>query len=505
MELISPVDSMFLLAESREHPMHVGGLQLFEPPAGVGPDYVRNMYLDLIRRDDVSLTFRKHPSELFGGIANLAWAFDHEIDLEYHMRRSALPSPGRVRELLELTSRMHGTLLDRHRPLWESHLIEGLTDGRFAVYTKIHHALVDGVSAMRLMRRSLSTDPEDSEVRVPWGTNKRQSSRVPRGVAQGVSLLGGLAKAAGSVVELGPSTYTLARRGLLEQQLTLPFGAPRTMFNVPIGGARRVAAQSWPMARVMAIKKAAGVTVNDVVLAMCGGALRAYLLEQNALPDRPLIAMVPVSLRDDDSSGGNQVGALLADLATHLPDPAKRLEAVSASMRSNKQLFSQLPKLQQLALSAFNVSPLLLSMVAPALGSAAPPFNLVISNVPGTREPLYWNGSRLNGNYPLSIALDGQAMNITLTNNADNLDFGLVGCRRSVPSLQRLLGHLEDSLTDLERAVGAPVKEAGSAKRAPVKKAPVKKAPAKKAPAKKAAAPSERTAASANSEEPASR
>ena len=148
-------------------------------PAASGPTYVRNMYLDLIHRDDVSLTFRKHPSELFGGIANLAWAFDHEIDLEYHMRRSALPSPGRVRELLELTSRMHGTLLDRHRPLWESHLIEGLTDGRFAVYTKIHHALVDGVSAMRLMRRSLSTDPGTARCGCRGAPTKRQSSRVP--------------------------------------------------------------------------------------------------------------------------------------------------------------------------------------------------------------------------------------------------------------------------------------------------------------------------------------
>ena len=493
MELISPVDSMFLLAESREHPMHVGGLQLFEPPEDAGPEYVRDLYQSLINRDDVSPTFRKHPSELFGGIANVAWAFDNELDLEYHLRRSALPSPGRVRELLELTSRLHGSLLDRHRPLWESHVVEGLNDGRFAVYTKIHHALVDGVSAMRLMRRSLSTDPENRDLRVAWGNNGRTSNKI---VAQGVSLLGGIAKAAGSVAELGPSTYTLARHGLLEQQLTLPFGAPRTMFNVPIGGARRCAAQSWPLARVMAVKKAAGVTVNDVVLAMCGGALRAYLLEQNALPDRPLIAMVPVSLRDENSSGGNQVGALLCNLGTHLDDPAQRLETVSSSMRSNKNLFAELPKVQQLALSAFNMSPLLLGMVAPVLGSAAPPFNLVISNVPGSREPLYWNGSRLDGNYPMSIALDGQALNITLSNNADNLDFGLVGCRRSVPSLQRLLGHLEDALTDLEAATGTASRKAvGAPAKATARPAP-KKAAAKAAP-KKAAAPRKKAATAA--------
>jgi len=451
MELISPTDSLFLLAESREHPMHVGGLQLFEPPSDAGPDFIRDLYQSMLANDDVQPTFRKRPAELFGGIANVAWSFDHDIDLEYHLRRSALPSPGRVRELLELISRLHGVLLDRHRPLWETHLIEGLNDGRFAVYTKVHHALVDGVTAMKLMSRSLSPDPLDHDIRVPWTTKPRR-----RGRQAPTSPLGELGNLLGSVATLGPSILTVARAALLEQQLTLPFGAPKTMFNVPIGGARRAAAQSWPIKRFLAIKGAAGVTLNDVVLAMCAGALRAYLLEHGALPDKPLIAMVPVNLRsaNDNSTGGNQVGTILCNLATDRDDPAERLEAIHASMRGNKEVFSQLPKLQQLALSAFNVAPMALTLV-PALGSAAPPpFNIVISNVPGAREPLYWNGARLNGNYPMSIATEGQALNITLTNNADNLDFGLVGCRRSVPHLQRLLGHLEDSLASLEKAVG---------------------------------------------------
>ncbi len=471
MELISPVDSMFLLAESREHPMHVGGLQLFVPPEGAGPGFLRDIYQGLIGSEDVAPTFRKHPAELLGGIANLTWASDRDIDLEYHVRRSALPSPGRVRELLELTSRLHGTLLDRHRPLWESHLVEGLDDGRVAVYTKIHHALIDGVSAMRIMRRALATDPDDAAARIMWGTNGRPSG----GGRPRPSRFGEVIKIAESIAAFAPSAVFLAQKGLLEEQLTLPFGAPRTILNVPIGGARRCAAQSWPIARFAAIKQAAGVTLNDVVLAVCGGALRAYLLEQKALPDRPLIAMVPVSLRDDaNSSGGNQVGALLANLATDRDDPADRLAEVSASMHNNKEVFRQLPKLQQVALSAFNVSPLLLSMLAPAIGSAAPPFNLVISNVPGSRDPLYWNGARLDGNYPLSIALDGQALNITLSNNADNLDFGLVGCRRSVPSLQRMLGHLDDSLNELERAVGTAGKKAAPRRRKRATSTPAK-------------------------------
>ncbi|MBO0680187.1 wax ester/triacylglycerol synthase family O-acyltransferase [Mycolicibacterium sp. S2-37] len=452
MQLISPTDSMFLLVESREHPMHVGGLQLFEPPEGVsGSEFLRDVHQRMVEQTEFQPTFRRHPGTLLGGISNLTWAEDNQVDLEYHLRRSALPAPGRVRELLELTSRLHGTLLDRHRPLWEAHLIEGLSDGRFAVYVKFHHALIDGVSALKLTQRALSTDPDDTEVKVPWNLPYTPRPKPPE-----TSLLQKLGRTAGSVAGLAPSTLGLARAALLEQQLQLPYGAPKTMFNVPIGGARRVAAQSWPLERIRNVKEAAGVTVNDAVLAMCAGALRGYLIEQNALPDAPLIAMVPVSLRTEAEAdtGGNMTGILLCNLATDIVDPAKRLDAISTSMRNNKKVFSQLPRTQALALSATMLAPLGLGAVPGFVSSTPPPFNIVISNVPGNRDPLYWNGARLTGNYPFSIALDGQAVNITLANNADNLDFGLVAARGSVPHMQRLLGHLEDSLKELERAVG---------------------------------------------------
>ncbi len=452
MQLISPTDSMFLLVESREHPMHVGALQLFEPPEGVsGSDFLREAHQAMVDEQDFQPTFRKHPARVLGGIANLTWAEDDDVDLDYHLRRSALPAPGRVRDLLELTSRLHGTLLDRHRPLWEAHLIEGLSDGRFAVYIKFHHALIDGVSALKLTQRALSTDPTDTQFRVPWNL-----PHAPRPAPEEASTLQKITRTMGSVAGLAPSALSLARSALLEQQLTLPFGAPRTMFNVPIGGARRVAAQSWPLERIRNVKAAAGVTVNDTVLAMCAGALRGYLIEQDALPDAPLIAMVPVSLRTEAEAdtGGNMTGIMLCNLATDIVDPAKRLDAISTSMRNNKKVFSELPRTQQLALSATMLAPLGLGAVPGFVSTAPPPFNIVISNVPGTREPMYWNGARLDGNYPLSIALDGQAVNITLANNADNLDFGLVAARGSVPHMQRLLGHLEDSLKELERAVG---------------------------------------------------
>ncbi|MEZ0053366.1 diacylglycerol O-acyltransferase [Mycobacterium sp. MAA66] len=450
MEIISPTDAMFLLGESREHPMHVGGLQLFTPPEGAGPEFVQEIYRDMLSHTHFNPTFRKRPARLLGGIATFGWSYDDEVDVDYHLRRSALPTPGRVRELLELTSRLHTSLLDRHRPLWETYLVEGLEDGRFAVYSKFHHALIDGVSALRMTMRTLSEDPTEVDMRVPWDLPSRKRD------AASSSLIGSALGAAGAALGLAPSTFKVARAALLEQELTRTFSAPKTMFNVKIGGARRVAAQSWPLTRIKAIKQAAdGATVNDVVLAMCAGALRAYLLEQNALPDAPLIAMVPVSLRAESEAdaGGNQVGAILCSLATDVEDPADRLRGIAASMRGNKQVFAGLSKVESMALSALLLSPIALATVPGFIAATPPPFNIVISNVPGPRVPMYWKGAQLDGNYPLSIALDGQALNITLVNNAGNLDFGLVGCRHSVPHLQRLLGHLEDSLAALELAV----------------------------------------------------
>lgn len=450
---MAPTDSVFLLAESREHPMHVGGLTLFEPPEGAGPEFVREFTDAMVANDEFQPTFRKRPARVMGGLAPLAWAYDDnaDIDIDYHIRRSALAGPGRVRELLELASRLHTGLLDRHRPLWELYVVEGLKDGRFAMYSKMHHALIDGVSVMKLMQRTLSVDPDDAEVRAIWSLPRR-----PRPKSEGSSPSGSLVGRAKSVAALAQSTVKLARAALIEQQLTLPMAAPHTMFNVKIGGARRCAAQSYSLERVLNVKEAAGVSFNDAVLAMCSGALRYYLIEQDALPDAPLIAMIPISLRSQEEAdaGGNLVGSILSSLATDIEDPAERMEAISASMRGNKEVFKQLPRAQVLALSALNMAPLTLTPLPGFVSSTPPPFNLVISNVPGLAEPMYYGGARVDGSYPLSALPEGQALNITLVNNAGNLDFGLVGCRRSVPHLQRLLVHLESSLKDLEVAVG---------------------------------------------------
>jgi WS/DGAT/MGAT family acyltransferase len=433
--------------------MHVGGLQLFKKPGGAGPDYLRDIRRTLLDGDNIRSVFRRRPARPVNIFGHVAWTTDANLELDYHFRHSALPQPGRIRELLELTSRWHGTLLDRHRPLWEIHLIEGLQDNRFAMYTKVHHSLMDGVSALRQLQSTLSDDPADLDCPPPWGSRLEAGAQRParpsgspfRTAQNTLSQLAGLA----------PAAVKVANEALREHTLTLPMQAPKTMFNVPIGGARRFAAQSWSLDRVRKIAANAGVSRNDVVLAMCSGALRDYLIEQSALPDAPMIAMVPMSLRrktDPGEAAGNNIGALLCNLATDRTDPAERLTAIHKSMRDGKRLFSELTPLQTLVLSAFNIAQLGISPVPGVVSNTRPPFNIVISNVPGPRKQMYWNGAQLDGIYPASVLLDGQALNITQTSNGDNLDFGITGCRRSVPHLQRILTHLDTALAELEAA-----------------------------------------------------
>ncbi|MGH3736008.1 MAG: WS/DGAT/MGAT family O-acyltransferase [Micromonosporaceae bacterium] len=446
-------DSMFLLGESREHPLHVGGLQLYQPPEGAGPDFVRELHRSMVEYPEVASLFRRRPQEPVGTLGQLIWRNDDDLDLEYHVRLSALPRPGRVRELLELTSRLHGSLLDRHRPLWEFHLVEGLEGGRLATYTKIHHALLDGVSALRLLQRTLSEDPDERDIPPPWAP-RRESSK-PRSGASRSNPLFDAVRAVGELAGLGPAAVRVVNELMREQSGQLPFRAPRSMLNVPITGARRFAAQGWPLERIRAVGKAAGATVNDVMLAMCAGALRLYLLDEGALPDRPLVAAVPVSLHGKAgvaSGQGNAVGLILCTLATHLDDAGARLSEIAAGMRRGKRLYAGLTAVQITALSAIPMVSLVVPQVPGVQRLSPPPFNVLISNVPGPRRPLYFNGARLQGIYPVSVPFEGQALNITVTSYVDDLEFGLTGCRRTVPHLQRLLTHLETALTHLEKA-----------------------------------------------------
>ncbi|THI97934.1 wax ester/triacylglycerol synthase family O-acyltransferase [Nocardioides sp.] len=475
--------------------MHVGALQLFEDPADAGPDFSRQMYESMRDTDKVAPLFLKHPHRSVRTGGTLTWREDDQFDIEHHLRHSALPQPGRVRELLELCGRLHSTRLAWERPLWEMHVIEGLADGRVALYTKIHHSLVDGISAMRLLASVLTTDPDRRGMKAPFadGAAQRHSPAPapgpdadPGGLPAVVA--GAAADAAGTAVEvvntaaksladlpadvvrtaLGISSEAAGmpmalvrtlRKGLRNETSAVSLAAPRTIFNQSITGSRRFAAQDWPVERLRAIGKSTGTTINDVVLAMCSGAMRTYLTELDALPDQPMVAMVPVGLKAKEAStasseGGNAVGSVMVRMATDLTDPADRLLAIHRSMQDGKEALSSMTPAQIVAMSAIGMAP---SIVVPMLkmqGFVRPPFNLIISNVPGPRSPHYWNGARLVGNYPLSIPINGMALNITCTSYDDKMGFGLTGCRRTVPRLQRLLAFLDDELGALEEAAG---------------------------------------------------
>ena len=462
---LDPTAAGFLMAENRRMPMHVGGLQLFSKPEGAGRNFVRDLYTQLRESDDIAPLFLKHPHRSIKTAGQWVWVEDDDFDIEYHVRHSALPKPGRVRELLELCSRLHSTRLAIERPLWEWHLIEGLRDGRVAMYCKLHHALVDGISAMRLLQNILSTDADRTDMPAPW-ENRPGRSREPDEPSDKKDLAELPAQAMRSALGIGAEAAGLPsaliktlNRSVRNETSALALYAPRTILNQPITAARRFAAQDWPLERLRAIGKSTGTTLNDVVLAMCSGAMRTYLLELDALPDTTLISMVPIGLKAKEaqiasSSGGNAVGSVMVKLGTDLPDAGDRLQAVHDSMVSGKRALAEMTPVQILAMSALGQAPAILGPMLKMSGLVKPPYNLIISNVPGPRTKQFFNGMRLEGTYPLSIPIDGMALNITCNSYADQMAFGLTGCRRTVPRLQRLLIHLDSELDALEQAAG---------------------------------------------------
>jgi diacylglycerol O-acyltransferase len=456
---------MFLLLERRHAPFHVGALSLFHPPEGAPPNYAAALAERLSQQTHVSIPFNRR---LAGRAGMNYWARDPHFDLAHHFVHLALPKPGRIRELLAMVSRMHSAHLDRAYPLWCTYLIEGLEDGRIATYTKVHHSMVDGVAGIRLMLKSMSPDAiASAEMPPPWSLKPscRRTSTLSVPAVTGFRALTELALQGRHSV---PAVFSQISRTVKDYRARHPdlvtsFQAPRCIFNQHISGSRRFAAESYSTARIKAVAERFDSTTNDAVLALCASALRRYLIEQNALPDQPLIAAVPVSIRRDDSEEGNEISIALVNLATHLSDPVERFMLIKRSMDYNKARFSQMSPAQLLAYTAAMLAPGLMTLLPGVKHAAA---NVVISHVPGPREPMYWQGCRLDGIYPVSLLLDGFALNITLIRRHDKVDFGLLACRRSVPQMQHLLGYIGDALSELEAVGGLsePMDSIGSAR-----------------------------------------
>jgi diacylglycerol O-acyltransferase len=459
---LGALDRSFLAQERRDVMMHVGALLEFSPSKDSSTDFARDFSRDL--REELAKLARSvkvekpwnlrlnHPDMLTNPLQ--AWVADDDFDLEYHVRRSALASPGDERELGSLVSRLHGTPLDFHRPPWEAHFIEGLEKKRFAIYFKVHHSLIDGYTGMRLLARSLSTDPGDLDTPLFFARSESERRREHEEPAPTFSaLLNAVRDQIGVAKDIGRAVMK-AVRGFRDDgpKLALPLQAPKSILNQKISRSRRFATQQISVDRIKRVATAAGGTLNDVVLAICGAALRRFLRELGELPERPLVAMVPVNVRPkDDPGGGNAVGAILASLATDVESPRKCLDAVIVSTRRAKEQLQGMSKGAIMQYSGLVLAPLMLSFIPGAVGRLRPAFNVVVSNVPGPETPLYFRGWRLDEMYPLSIPFHGYGLNITVQTYAGSLNFGFTGCRDTLPHLQRLAVYSGEVFDEMER------------------------------------------------------
>lgn len=460
LRFLSPIDAAFLRMESPRTPMHVGGLLTFQLPADAPRQYLRELYEQMRQQPIVSAPFNQRLAR--GRMRRLtpAWETASEIDIDYHFRHSALPFPGGERELGVLVARLHSHPMDLRRPPWEMHLIEGLENKRFGIYFKVHHSAMDGMGALRHIRRWLSARPDSGAAPALW--NLPETEAPPTSVEEPVA---GLLRSSAAQLraqfkagaELASKLLQMSRpRDNPEGGIRSALSTPRSMFNVSVSPQRRLATQLFELSRIKALAERTHCTVNDLALGICAGAVRRYLLELNALPKTPLIASVPVGLARPDGKPGNAVAGFVVPLSTQTSDPLQRLEIVRAVTQRTKE---QLHTLSSDALKQFTLlgmSPLIVGQMSGMLARLPPIFNFVLSNVVASKTPLYLQDAKLESMYPISVLFDGYALNVTVVGYDDRLAFGFTGCRNALPSLQRLAIYTADALAELEAAAGTP-------------------------------------------------
>jgi len=472
MQQLTGLDAAFLALETANTTGHVGGVCVLDPTDAPRPLTLARLTEVFGERLPLVPVLRRKLLDVPLGLDQPYWIDDPDFDIEYHIREIALPRPGSDAQLTEQVARLHARPLDRSRPLWEIYLITGLAKRRAAVYTKIHHAAIDGASGAELLTVLLDLVPDGREL--PASEPFR-----PAGPPNPVMLAGLAAvrlawrpvqtvRVANELVRVLPTlapALSMLVGGMLGLNRgdgsvipTAPGRAPATPFNRPITPHRRLAFRSVDLGTIKMIKNAFGVSVNDVVMAMCAGALRRWLAEHDALPDSPLIAMIPVSVRDPAAQGalGNKVSAMLATLPTHVADPEQRLEIVHAATKIAKSQQAAIPQGLIDQISDF-APPALTARAARVVFATGvlhrlPPFNLCISNVPGPNVQVYLCGAKLLAHYPVSVITDGQGLNITVIGYLGRLHFGLVSCRELVPDIDVLAGYLVDEMELLLKA-----------------------------------------------------
>jgi len=474
--LMGMAEASWLMLETKNRPMHVASLLIYSLPKGAPKDYLSALVSELRETTEFADPFNRklfYP-ELRSLLTTIPfWGEDHDLDLEYHVRHLALPEPGGERELGILISRLHSNPMDLSRPLWEYHVIEGLEDNRFAVYFRMHHSIVDGMSSIEMMQRSMSTDPKEISTPAIWSADGAP--------IQSLSLREVTSRLGNSFKTMVPVTKKLIK--VAESSLdsadafTQPFQAPKTILNGRLKSQRRFATQQYDFERIKALSKLGDCTINDIVLALCSGALRAFLRELQALPSKSLTAGIPISLRTANDSASPAVSFIVASLATNIADPVRRLQAIKASTSRAKEMLKNMSKEEIESFNNILATPQFLQTALNLEGRTRPVYNVVISNVPGPRTPLYFRGSKLEAMYPVSAVTHGQALNITCYSYAGTLTFGFAGCRDTLPRMQRLAVETGKALDELERALKA---------NSPESKEDTKPAPRKRAVKRKA-------------------
>jgi diacylglycerol O-acyltransferase len=503
MDRLSGLDASFLYLETPSQLLHVCGVILLDPET-IPEGYSFETFKDELERRITGVPmFHRKLRQVPLGIDHPVWVDDEDFDIDRHVHRMALPTPGGERELADLCGHMAGLPLDRSRPLWEFVVIEGLESGKVAVFTKMHHCTVDGVSGANAISFLCSLEPDAPPLETPpkGGSTPRTPSDTElfaRGVATNLAKPVAVAKLVAPTAGVLTKTLTRARSGTA---MAAPLTAPRTSFNGTITGHRTIAIGDLSLKKIKDVKNAVeGATVNDVVLTLSGGALRRYLEERDELPETSLLASVPVSVRGKSSrkGGSNKVSTIFARLGTDIEDPLERLAMVSEGNTNAKDHHKAIPAdtLQDWAeFAAPRTFGLAVRMVSSlGLADAGPVIhNLVISNVPGPPVPLYFMGARIEGLYPLGPVFHGAGLNITVMSSDGKVHVGAIACRELVPHPEKLVEKFPAELDALHAAVTAatpkPTKKT-AAKKSPAKKSPAKKPAAKKSAAKKASAKS---------------
>ncbi|MFL5826404.1 MAG: WS/DGAT/MGAT family O-acyltransferase [Thermoleophilaceae bacterium] len=484
MRQLTSLDAQFLAVESPRTYGHVGGFAVYDPSTAPGGKIDASDICGLVsERLHLLPPFRWRLVEVPLGLDLPYWIEDPDFDLDFHIRESAVPPPGTDRQAAETVARIFARPLDRSRPLWELYVIHGLEGGRVALLTKVHHSVIDGVSGNEILTMLLDPSPEGREIPPPDG--KPVGERVPgdlemlaRGVTglarQPLRALRSVPTALPNLTDLPganafPGVPTLSRglselrrlvgveedRGILEVTTARP---PRTSFNGPISAHRSFAFGSVSLETIKAIKDKLGIKVNDVVVGLCATAVREWLLERGELPDEPLVAMVPVSVRTDEQIGtyGNRISMMIVPIPTNEPDPKTRLLRSHELLRSAKERHKALPADLLTDATSF-IPPAVAARAARTtveiLGRTRPPLNLVISNVPGPRTPLFLAGAQLQANYPVSAIVDGVGLNMTVLSYRDHVDFGIVADRNQIPDVWALMDGAAKALDELERVI----------------------------------------------------